>query len=391
MKKTRILSIDLLRGVVMIIMALDHIRDYFHADAFLYDPADLSRTNVPLFFTRWITNFCAPVFVMLAGTSAFLAGQRRSRKDLSIFLFSRGLWMVFLELVVVNFAWFFNIHFSFVIFAVIWALGVSMIALSVLIHLPTKWILITGVVLVAGHNLLDHVHVPGNGLKAIGWAFLHERKSFHRGNWDMQAVYPLLPWIGLMALGYCLGSLYTPDVDGVKRRRLLLRLGSGVLLLFILLRLTNGYGDLVPWSRQATPVFSFLSFINVTKYPPSLDYVLLMIGPALLFLALTEKPLNRLTRIISVYGRVPFFYYMIHIFLIHLAALIAAAMSGYPWTAMTGFRTWVDFDPRLQGYGFSLWVVYLVWVCLIVLLYPLCKRYDRYKSEHKEKWWLSYL
>ncbi|MDP4248826.1 MAG: hypothetical protein Q8918_01815 [Bacteroidota bacterium] len=243
----------------------------------------------------------------------------------------------------------------------------------------------------AGHNLLDRVHVPGQGLKSIAWALLHERKSFHLGSWNIQTVYPVLPWVGLMALGYCLGSLYRQDVDIVKRKRLLLQLGSAALPLFFLLRLTNIYGDLVPWSRQASPVFSFLSFINVTKYPPLLDYVLLMIGPALLFLALTEKPLNRLTRIISVYGRVPFFYYMIHIFLIHLGALIAATLSGYPWTAMTGFKTWIDFDPRLQGYGFSLWVVYLIWISLIVLLYPLCRRYDRYKSEHKEKWWLSYL
>jgi uncharacterized membrane protein len=391
MKKTRILSIDLLRGLVMIIMALDHIRDYFHADAFVFDPVDLNKTNVPLFFTRWITNFCAPVFMMLAGTSAFIAGQRRTRKQLSVFLFTRGLWLVFLELVVVNFAWFFNIHFSFGILAVIWALGISMMALAALIHLPRPAILVTGIVLVAGHNLLDNVHVPGNSAEAIFWAILHERKGFSLNGWQFMTVYPLLPWIGLMALGYCLGYLYRRDADPVKRKRLLLQMGAGFLLLFFLLRITNVYGDLIPWSRQSSPVFSFLSFINVTKYPPSLDYVLLMIGPALLFLALTEKPLNRMTSIISVYGRVPFFYYMIHIFLIHLAALFAATLSGYPWTAMTGFTTWVDFDPRLKGYGFSLGVVYLVWISVIAILYPLCRRYDRYKLEHKDKWWLSYL
>lgn len=375
----------------MIIMALDHIRDYFHADAFVFDPVDLDKTNVPLFFTRWITNFCAPVFVMLAGTSAFLAGQRRTQKQLSVFLLTRGLWLVFLELVVVNFAWFFNIHFSFAILAVIWALGVSMMILAALIHLPRMAILITGIVFVAGHNLLDHFHVPGDSAGAIAWAVLHEQKAFSFGNWHFISIYPLLPWIGLMALGYSMGYLYHRDADPVKRKRLLLQIGSGSLLLFILLRSINRYGDLIPWSRQSTPVFSFLSFINVTKYPPSLDYVLLMIGPALLFLAFSEKPLNRFTRIISVYGRVPFFYYMIHIFLIHLAAILAASLSGYSWTAMTGFTNWVDFDPRLRGYGFSLGVVYLIWISIVVVLYPLCKRYDRYKLEHKDKWWLSYL
>ncbi|HVU83570.1 MAG TPA: heparan-alpha-glucosaminide N-acetyltransferase domain-containing protein, partial [Puia sp.] len=298
MKKTRILSIDLLRGLVMIIMALDHIRDYFHADAFVFDPVDLDKTNVLLFFTRWITNFCAPVFVMLAGTSAFLAGRRRTQKQLSAFLLTRGLWLVFLELVVVNFAWFFNIHFSFAILAVIWALGVSMMVLAALIHLPRTAILITGIVLVAGHNLLDNFHVPGSGPEAVAWAVLHETRAFAFGSWHFMTIYPLLPWIGLMALGYCMGWLYQQNIDPAKRKRLLWRTGSTCLLLFILLRSINVYGDLIPWSRQSTPVFSFLSFINVTKYPPSLDYVLLMIGPALLFLAFTEKPLNRVARII---------------------------------------------------------------------------------------------
>lgn len=391
MKKTRILSIDLLRGLVMIIMALDHIRDYFHADAFVFDPVDLDKTNVLLFFTRWITNFCAPVFVMLAGTSAFLAGRRRTQKQLSAFLLTRGLWLVFLELVVVNFAWFFNIHFSFAILAVIWALGVSMMVLAALIHLPRTAILITGIVLVAGHNLLDNFHVPGSGPEAVAWAVLHETRAFAFGSWHFMTIYPLLPWIGLMALGYCMGWLYQQNIDPAKRKRLLWQTGSACLLLFILLRSINVYGDLIPWSRQSTPVFSFLSFINVTKYPPSLDYVLLMIGPALLFLAFTEKPLNRVARIISVYGRVPFFYYMIHIFLIHITALFAAEWSGYSWKAMTGFTNWVNYDPRLQGYGFSLGVVYLIWIGTVTVLYPLCSRYDRYKLAHKDKWWLSYL
>ena len=209
-KENRIESIDLLRGIVMVIMALDHVRDYFHADAFLYDPLDLTQTSVVLFFTRWITHFCAPVFVFLAGTSAFLVGHRKGKRELSGFLLKRGLWLVFLELTVVNFAWFFNIHFTLVLLVVIWALGVSMIVLAGLIHLPKKVVLAIGVLLVAGHNLLDTVHVGGADWKAVGWALLHEFTFFDFENFNLFVGYPLLAWIGVMALGYCFGVIISP-------------------------------------------------------------------------------------------------------------------------------------------------------------------------------------
>src|SRR5258706_5618642 len=229
-KPHRILSIDLLRGVIMIIMALDHVRDYFHTEAFIYDPTDLDRTSVALFFTRWITHFCAPVFVLLAGTSAFLSGRKKTKNELSAFLLKRGLWLIFLELTVVNFAWFFNTHFSFELLATIWALGVSMICLSGLIFLSKRAILITGIILVAAHNLLDNVHVPGNSLEAFGWGILHEQELFTFGHFSILTAYPLLPWIGVMALGYCLGSLFTADVDPMKRKRILMWLGLSSLL-----------------------------------------------------------------------------------------------------------------------------------------------------------------
>jgi uncharacterized membrane protein len=391
MNKGRITSIDLLRGLAMIIMALDHTRDYFHADAFVYDPTNLQKTTVLLFFTRWITHFCAPVFVLLAGTSAFISGQKKAKKELSLFLLKRGLWLVFLELTVVNFAWFFNIHFSYFGLQVIWALGVGMICLSGLIYLPKKAILFTGLVLVAGHNLLDNFHVSGNSLEAFGWGILHERRLFTFGNVNIRSAYPLLPWIGLMALGYCIGNIFIAGFNPAKRKRILIYLGSASVLLFIVIRFINIYGDLFPWAQQSSYIFSFLSFINVTKYPPSFDFLLITVGPALLFLAFTEKSSNRITKIISIYGRVPLFYYLIHIYVIHLLAMLAAVLTGYKWTYMTSFTHGIHFVPNLKGYGFSLGIVYLVWIAVVVSLYPICKWYDGYKTKHKEKWWLSYL
>lgn len=203
--------------------------------------------------------------------------------------------------------------------------------------------------------------------------------------------YPILPWIGVMALGYCLGELFSNNYDAVKRRKLLLTIGSCSLILFVILRSINVYGNLKPWMGQPSAIFSFLSFINVTKYPPSLDYILLTEGVALIFLSLTENISNRLTRFISVYGRVPMFYYLLHIYLIHIVALMAAVLTGFQWTDMTSFDTWISYMPNLKGYGFNLGIVYLIWIAIVLFLYPICKWYDGYKSSHRDKWWLSYL
>jgi uncharacterized membrane protein len=386
----RVESIDLLRGLVMIIMALDHVRDYFHAGAFAYDPTDLSKTTVLLFFTRWITHFCAPVFMFLSGTSAFLVGVRKGKKYLSRFLVTRGLWLVFLELTVLNFAWFFNIDFPMTTFIVIWALGISMIALAALIYLPLPAIAAIGFVMVFGHNLLDNIHVAGNGFAAFGWALLHEQKIFIYGNHQVFIGYPLIPWIGVMALGYCLGKLYTENFDQAKRRKILIRLGAGAIILFVALRFTNVYGDPSPWSRQSSGTFTVLSFLRVSKYPPSLLYLLVTLGPALLFLAFTEKARSWLAAQIKMIGRVPMFYYIVHIYIIHLAAMAATYFSGLTWKSMI-LDTWVSFDPKLQGYGFSLGVVYIVWFSLIIILYFLCRWYDGYKRTHSQKWWVSYV
>ncbi len=390
-KPNRIESIDLLRGIVMVIMALDHVRDYFHADAFLFDPTDLSQTNVPLFFTRWITHFCAPVFVFLAGTSAFLVGEKKGLQSLSSFLIKRGLWLVLLELTVVNFAWFFNMHFNLILLVVIWALGVSMIVLAGLIHLPKKIILAIGLLLVAGHNLFDNIHVEGSGVKAVGWAILHKFSFFPYDGFSLFVGYPLLAWIGVMALGYCFGSLYSPKTDQMVRKKMLLKLGTSAVILFVIIRLINAYGDPVPWSIQSSPIFTVLSFLNVTKYPPSLLYVLMTLGPAILFLAFAERPVATFTRPFVTVGRVPLFYYLLHLYLIHILAVIAAEATGFGWASMVSINTWVTMSKNLQGYGFNLWTVYGVWILVVLLLFPLCKWYEEHKRNHPEKWWLSYL
>ena len=386
----RIESIDLLRGLIMIIMALDHVRDYFHADSMIFDPTDLSQTNPLLFFTRWITHFCAPVFMFLAGTSAFLVGERKSKKQLSIFLLTRGLWLMFLEVTVVNLGWFLNFHFPFIPLIVIWALGISMIVLSVLIHLPKKLILLIGLLIIAGHNLLDNLHVPGTGLKAFIWAELHEPRRFLLDGHIIVTGYPVLPWIGVMAIGYCFGNFYKKDFDRRKRKKILTIIGIGAILLFIFIRAINIYGDPNHWSFQNSFSFTFLSFLNTTKYPPSLLFILMTLGPAVLFLAFIERPVKGLGKAILHIGRVPMFFYLVHIYFIHLLAMLAAQLSGYKWTDML-LDKWPWLEPQLKGYGFSLSITYLVWFAVIICIYPLCKWYDNYKRQNKEKWWLSYL
>ena len=387
----RIESIDLLRGLIMIIMAIDHVRDYFHAAAFTGDPLDLNTTTPLLYFTRFITHYCAPLFMFLSGTSAALVGERKGKTYLSRFLVTRGLWLIFLELTVVCFAWFFNPTFTTELLGVIWALGWSMIFLALFIHLP-KWVTISiGLAMVFGHNLLDGVHVNSSLAASFGWSVLHEFNFFKIGPLNILAAYPLIPWIGVMALGYCLGDVYKKEADANKRKRFLLLLGITSILLFIAIRYSNVYGDPSKWTAQRSGLYTFLSFLNVTKYPPSLLYLLVTIGPGLVFLSISENWSNGLARRIKTIGRVPMFYYLAHLYLIHIGSLVAAVLSGRKWTDMVNFSTWISLEPKLQGYGFSLGTVYAIWAVLIVILYFLCKRYDQYKSSHREKWWLSYL
>lgn len=389
-KSARIESIDLLRGIVMIIMALDHVRDYFHADAFLHNPTDLGNTNIILFFTRWITHFCAPVFVFLAGTSAFMVGNRKGKAGLSSFLLTRGLWLIFLEFTVINFSWFFNIHFSFIALTVIWGLATSMILLSVVVYLPFKAILAIGLVLVFGHNILDSLQVVGNSPLGEISAVLLRPYVFQLGHFTVFTGYPILPWAGVMFLGYCFGTLYSSSFNQDKRKKTLIQLGVSSILLFVVMRFINHYGDPSSWEGQRDFVFTILSFINLTKYPPSMFYILVTLGPAFLFLAFTEKISGKISSYVVSLGRVPMFYYITHIYLIHILALFAALATGYSLSDMT-FTTWITDSPNLKGYGFNLFVVYLIWIGVVLSLYPFCLWYERYKANHKEKWWLSYL
>jgi uncharacterized membrane protein len=388
----RVGSIDLLRGTVMIIMALDHVRGYFHYDAFWYSPTDLTRTTVPLFFTRWITHYSAPVFVFLAGVSAYLYGIKRSKKELAFFLLTRGIWLVLAELFIVALFRSFNPTYPYLNLQVIWAIGICMVALSAIIYLHKKFILLIGAVIMLGHNLLDNIHITGNNLQSFAWSVLHEPGTFHMGSLTIFVRYPFLPWLGIMALGYYLGHLYHPTYDAQKRKKILFILGVEAVLLFILLRSGNIYGDAAHWSKQKDISFSLLSFLNVTKYPPSLLFALITLGPSLIFLSLTERSLRRWTAKVAVFGRVPMFYYMAHILLIHLLAIIASMIPGNKWPHMTVLDTPVNDSPLLKGYGFNLATVHMVWILVVLALYPLCRAFDKYKkANQQEKRWLSYL
>ncbi len=382
----RFSSIDLLRGLVMVIMALDHVRDYFHADAFLFSPTDLEATTVPIFLTRWITHYCAPVFVFLAGTSAWIIHQRKSTPELTSFLVKRGIWLIIVEIVIIKVAWSFNPTLPRFGLAVIWAIGVSMLALAVLIQLPFRAILITGLAIVFGHNALDGLHFDG----AWWWKMLHERGKVDLNGIRVAFAYPVLPWIGTMALGYCFGSLYGKGYTPEVRRRMLIRLGVACGLLFVALRMVNAYGDPFPWSWQASPAFTALSFLNVQKYPPSLLYLLMTLGPAFLFLAWSEHVRGWLASALIVFGRVPFFYYILHLYLIHAVAMVAAELTGFGWHSMV-LSSMVNSSPELKGYGFSLPLVYVIWLGIVVALYPLCAWFNKVKSNNRQLWWLSYL
>jgi uncharacterized membrane protein len=382
--KNRIQSIDFLKGLVMVIMALDHVRDYFHYSAFYFDPTDPTQSTLPIFFTRWITHFCAPIFSFLAGISAYMVGRRKSKKELSAFLIKRGLWLIIIELTIVGFAWFFDPHFRTFLFGVIWSLGISMIILAALIHLPKALILVVSLLLIGCHNVLDNVHFSGSTF----WAFIHEQKFFDAGSTHLLIGYPIVPWVAVMSLGYYFGSFY--DIKAASRKKIFNIIGLCALLLFMFLRFTNLYGDRKPFITYATFSQDLISFLNPSKYPPSLDYLLMTLGVAFLFLANFENVKGRLVNFFSTFGRVPFFYYILHIYLVHLGAMLAAQLTGFGWQKFI-LPNWISLVDGLQGYGFSLVVVYLVWISIILLLYPLCKKFDHYKRGHKEKWWLSYL
>jgi uncharacterized membrane protein len=390
-EKPRISSIDMLRGIVMVIMALDHARDFFHQGGFFYNPTDMNTTTPVLFFTRWITHYCAPTFVFLAGTSIYISAQRKPKKELSIFLLTRGLWLILLEVVVIRFSFFFNLYYDLTIFQVIWVIGASMVCMSLLIHLSPRIVLLLGLLLVFGHNLTDSTQLqPGNALFPV-WAMLRQTGFFEVAPGKAFMVpYPLLPWLGIMLLGYCLGELYAKTFDPAKRQKLLFRMGLAAVALFVLLRFINGYGDPAPWSVQKNGIFTFMSFVNVTKYPVSLMYTLMTLGPVLMILSWMEKANAGALKPFIVFGRVPLFYYVLHFYIIHAAAVVLFMYkSGSSFSELD-----LHFNKSFGGItaeaGYSLFWAYVGWLAVVLFLYPVCKWYNRYKSTHGY-WWLSYL
>lgn len=400
--RRRIDSIDLLRGIVMVIMMLDHTRDFVHNAAREFDPTDLSRTNVALFFTRWITHYCAPTFVFLAGTSAYLQFARgKSKAELSRFLVTRGLWLIVLEMTVIQWCVTFHPDYRFLgFFQVIWVIGVSMIVLAALIHLPKTVIAAFGLLLIALHNLTDGIRVegwrgpgsPAPGLGAKLWILLHQAFDGFQVLGDhspvLFVIYPLIPWIGVMAVGYVFGVLY--QLDAQRRRRWLLIIGGSATLLFIILRAINRYGDPSAWAPQQSFLFTVLSFVNTSKYPPSLLFLLMTLGPAILSLALFEAQDSggRIRNFFVTFGRVPLFFYLLQWFTAHVISLLLHLALGRPvgWL----FQSPLNFGPAPPGIGFNLGVVYLSWIAGVLILYPLCKWFAGVKQRRRD-WWLSYL
>lgn len=380
----RIESIDLLKGLVMVIMALDHTRDYFHQSSSILSLTDPATATIPVYLTRWITHFCAPAFAFLAGLSAFFVSKRKSTSEVSSFLIKRGLWLIFLEVTVITFAWTFDIHFSHIFLQVIWSLGFSMLVLAGLVYLPKKAILIFSLVLIFGHNLLDHVHIKGNFL----WSMMHEFSTFQlTKNTLLTVVYPIVPWAGVMSLGYYFGTFYSKETSADRRKKLFNGIGLAALFGFVAIRYFNFYGNLGTWETYGTATQTLLSFFDLTKYPPSLLFLLVTLSGTIFFLANSEKWKGKVVDFFTVFGRVPFFYYIIHLYVIRVLALLFAEFSGFGWELMVQTKV----EIVLGDFGYNLSIVYLIWISIILMLYPVCKWYDSYKQSNKDKWWLSYL
>lgn len=406
----RIDSIDLLRGIVMVVMLLDHTRDFVHRGQLMgLDPTDLATTNPMLFFTRWITHFCAPVFVFLAGSGAYLQFARgKSKSELSKFLLTRGLWLIVLEFTVVRCAMFLNFDYTFLgVMQVIWVLGVSMIVLAGLIHLPLPLVGAFGLLMIFLHNFLDPIRVqgirgPDSPLPSVwGLLFILLHQPFEpfpvymssRGPVVAFVIYPLIPWIGVMAAGYAFGVLY--QINAARRRRLLLILGGVATALFFVLRAINIYGDPSRWAKQSSISFTLLSFFNVTKYPPSLLFLLMTLGPAFLALAWFESRKatfsgapSKLRSFFITFGRVPLFFYLLQWPMAHLMSIVVHLIAGKPIGWMFGTTLQTTGPP--PGMGFNLLVVYICWIAGVLLLCPLCKWFAGVK-QRKRSWWLSYL
>jgi uncharacterized membrane protein len=406
--RPRLDSVDFVRGVVMVIMALDHVRDFFTHLRFAAENQEL--TYAALFFTRWITHLCAPAFFFLAGAGVYFAAKRRTGNQLTKFLVTRGLFLIALEWTLVWWGWTFLLTFPMPVpsLLVIWALGLCMVVNGLILRLPMKWIAAVSLIMIFGHNLLDTIPQPANPWAAFGWGLLHRPGFYPLPGFPPQfaglfILYVLIPSAGVMSAGYVFGSLWEKPAE--QRRKWLWRLGAGSLVLFALLRVTNLYGNPVPPNTFASPgAFSvqptiektIILFLNTEKYPPSLQFLLMTLGVAFLAIAWLDRYdfsaarglRAKLGRFFMIIGQVPMFYYLLHIYLAHMMAIFAAMAFGQPyqWLITGGFFT----GPAPNGFGFNLPFIYLMWALCVVILYLPCRWYARYKSTHKH-WWLSYL
>lgn len=385
LKQKRIISLDMLRGLVMVLMVLDHTRTFL--SGLRFRPTDLTQTTIPLFLTRWVTHLCATSFIFLAGAAAYLYFVRRqqSKQQLSRYLIVRGLILVFLELTVVNLAWLFDPTYTIFGAGVLWAIGWSMIVLAAIIRVPIRVIACGGILLIVGHNLLDNLHVEQFGQFGWLWAVLHEQKIFTIfANKKFFVSYPLIPWIGVMAMGYVFGTVFT--LEKAMRHKVLRRLGLLLICAFLILRAVNIYGDPNPWSVQANFGYTVLSFLNCNKYPPSLLYLLMTLGSAILLLDLFESHRFRILKPLILFGQVPLFFYVIHLWLIRCTAVLLA-LPKYGFKAF--FLPFIASSQMPAGYGYDLPIIYSIWIILLILLYPICNWFADYKRKHTT-WWLNY-
>ncbi|HEX8029042.1 MAG TPA: heparan-alpha-glucosaminide N-acetyltransferase domain-containing protein [Vicinamibacterales bacterium] len=402
--KSRLASVDALRGMVMIVMALDHVRDFIHRGAMSGSPTDLATTTPILFMTRWVTHFCAPVFMLTAGLGAYFYWSRRSpgeggladgrtKGQLSRFLVTRGLWLIVLELTLMQFAYNFNLASANPIFLlVLYVLGACMIILAGLVWLPINVLAFVSLATVVLHNALDPIRAQSLGGFAPVWTLLHQVGAIPFAGRVFIAPYSLIPWFAVMALGFCLGPLFQQSPDA--RRQHLLRVGMIMTVAFVVVRAVNIYGDPSRWSAQPSMIMTLVSFLNTTKYPPSLSFLLMTLGPALILLSRLDSISLTRTNPLIVFGRVPLFYFVLHFVAAHLA-IVVLSLANYGGSAMSFIWQPV---PSMGGpakafppdFGYPLWVAYAVWITIVVALYPLCRWFAGVK-EHRRDWWLSYL
>lgn len=380
--KNRVFIIDVLRGIVILLMTWDHVREYIYTPGF--NLTDIEKTNPVSFFSRWITHFCAPSFVLLAGISVSLISEKLSKIELTKRLLIRGLWLIIIELTVIKFAWGFSFNIKVIYLQVIWAIGASMIFLGLLHYLPKYINLLISLTLIFCHNLFDNFHAEPNTTVDVIWHLFHEKGLSQVGEIKFYVLYPILPYIGIMLLGFLLGDLFKKDSIKNKTQKKLIIIGSFSLLLFIILRYINEYGDFNPWIKYESFSKTLMSYLNVSKYPPSLLFTLLTLGGLILTMGLLFNVRNSLINLFAFFGKISFFYYIIHIYLAHLFALFSLMVTN----KING--TNIEFFGK-DYEGYSLWYALILTIIIVILIYLIGKPYLNFKKRNKGKWWVSYI